>query len=266
MSDPNIERFPSPPRVPEDEPPAGTFMSTPETLANIFFDPGSVFESLRARPRFLVAGLIIIVISLAFTSLFFQRVGYENAMRASIEDGPNAGQTKPEDRARRFQIRLNPVVKTFYYISPVIAMIIATALGAALYLLGTMAMGQRISYRQALSIWAYSTLPPLLLVKLLSILLLFLKPVDEIDAGEFRGDIVNADLGLLVDAKASPMLASALGAIDLFTFYGLFLAALGLRYVARLSTGAAWGIVLIVWAAKIVLRLIWAIAIGSAIG
>lgn len=268
MSDSEIEGFqpPPPPRLPEDEQPTGPVMSTAETLTNIFFEPGSVFQSLRARPRFLVAGLIVIAVSMAFTITFFQRAGYEETMREAIENSPRSSQMSPEQKEKAFELYQRPYIKAFTYATPLIALVVAFAVGAALYMLGVMAMGQRISYRQALSVWVYSSYPPGVLVGLLSILLLFLKSPDDIDPSQLRGGIVHADLSVLVNAKASPVMAAALGSIDLFGFYGLFLAALGLRYVARLSSGSAWGIVLTIWFIKVALRVIWATAFGTAIG
>jgi Yip1 domain len=268
MSDPSVESWqpPPPPRMPESELPTGPTMSTGETLVNIFFEPGSVFQSLRARPRFLLAGLIMIVVTTAITVLLFQRVGYENAMRAALENSPRSSQMSPDQKESALELYQNPFIKALTYSIPLISIVLLAATGAAFYLLGVMAMGKRISFQQALSVWVYSSFPPSFLVGLLSIVLLFLKSPDEIDASQLRGGIVHADLSLLVDAKASPVLAAALGSIDLFTFYGLFLAALGLRYVARLSSGAAWGIVLVIWIVKVIARVIWAIAFGTAVG
>lgn len=267
MSDPNQEDFRSlPSSGPEAELPAGATMSTGDTLANIFFEPGSVFEALRVRPRFLVAGLIVIAVTMAYAALFIGRVGYDNTMREAIEKSPRAEQMSPEQKAKALEFYQKPYMKALTYATPVIGIAVAYAVGAALYLLGVMAMGQRISYPQALSVWVYSSFPPALLSGLLSILLLFLKPADEIDPSHLRGGIVHADLSLLVDVKASPVLAAILGSIDIFAFYGLFLAALGLRKVASISPGAAWGIVLIIWLVKVIVRIIWATAFGTAIG
>lgn len=268
MSDPNAESFlpPPPPPMPRSEAPTGPEMSTPETLSNIFFEPGRVFEALRARPRFLVAGAIIIAVSMIFTILFFQRVGYENAMREAIEKSPRSSQMSPEQKEQALEIYQRPYVKAITYCTPIIGIALVFAIGAALYLLGTMAVGQRISYLQALSVWVYSSFPPFLISGLLSVLVLFLKSRDDIDPAQLRGGLVKADLSILVNEKASPVLAAMLGSIDLFAFYGLFLAALGLRKVAKLSPETAWGIVLTIWALKVILRIIWATAFGTAIG
>jgi hypothetical protein len=59
------------------------------------------------------------------------------------------------------------------------------------------------------------------------------------------------------------VLATALGSLDLFALYGLFLAALGLRKVARLSSGSAWAIVLGLWLLGVVARTIGSSALGT---
>ena len=244
----------------------GPVMSTAETLSGIFFEPGRVFESLRARPRFLVAGAIIIAVSMAFTILFFQRVGYENAMREAIEKSPRSSQLSPEQKEDALEIYQKPYVKAITYCTPIAAIAIVFAIGGALYLLGTMVVGQKINYRQALSVWVYASFAPAVVSGLLSILILFLKSPDDIDPAQLRGGLVKADLSILVDEKASPVLAATLGSIDLFAFYGLFLAALGLRKVAKLSPETAWVIVLTIWTLKVLLRIIWATAFGTTIG
>jgi hypothetical protein len=83
---------------------------------------------------------------------------------------------------------------------------------------------------------------------LLNLVILFIKPPTE-DAEIARGlsGLVHANLGMISDPAAAPALTTALASLDLFALYGLFLAALGLRKIARLSSGAAWTIVLVIW-------------------
>ena len=54
-----------------------------------------------------------------------------------------------------------------------------------------------------------------------------------------------------------------LGSFDLFTFYGLFLAATGLRKVGRLSSGAAWGVALGLWLVWLLVKIGWAAAFSK---
>jgi dipeptide/tripeptide permease len=57
-----------------------------------------------------------------------------------------------------------------------------------------------------------------------------------------------------------------LASLDVFALYGLFLAALGMRKVARLSPGQAWTIVLALWLVGVVIRIALALVFGRVIG
>lgn len=241
-------------------------MSTPQTLTGIFFEPGRTFEALRARPRFLVAGIILAIALLAFTVLLFQKIDYEAMVRHAVENGPFADSQSPEQKELAIQMQTKPVFKAFNYVSPLIGVPIFLALGGLIYMLGTMVMGKKISYKQAISVWTYSALPPALLSTLANIILLFVRPPDPSEGAAARGGLVHANLGILMDRAAHPVMVSALGALDLFVFYGLVLAAIGLQKTGRMSSGAAWTVVLVVWLIGVVLRVCFAALFGQAMG
>lgn len=240
-------------------------MSTSETLTNIFFEPGRTFEALRARPRFLVAALIITALTTLFTILFFEKVNFEQFMRDQIENSPRTAQMTREQKDQAIRTQTSPIVKGISYVSPVIGLTIFIAAGAALYMLGAMLMGGPMSYKQALSVWTYSSYAPGILAMMASMLLLFLKPREDIDLARGAGGLLQANLGLLVGNDASPMLASILRSFDIFSFFGLFLAVIGLRKVARLSSGAAWAVALGIWLLGILAKVVWAAVFGQAI-
>ncbi|HYG08903.1 MAG TPA: Yip1 family protein [Pyrinomonadaceae bacterium] len=239
-------------------------MTTPQTLANIFFEPGRTFEALRERPRFLVAALITLVAFMAFYLAYIQRVGYENIINAEIETRAQSTEMSDEQKAAGRDIQLKPFVKAIRYGVPVIGIAVVLAAGAGIYLLGSMLMGKGISYKQALAVWTYSSLPPLVLVVIANLVLLLGNPPTG-DAEIARGlnGLVHANPGILVDGAEQPVIATALGSLDLFAFYGLFLAALGLRKVARLSSGSAWAIVLGLWVLGVIARVVIASVTGT---
>lgn len=261
------------PSAPESSPPLQTetyqspssastapVMSTPETLGNIFFEPGRTFEALRERPRFLVVLIIAVVIAILVTFLLFQRVDYARFMRDQIEQSPQAAQMSPEQKDQAVGFWTGPVGSVVIYLFPIIGTLVTFAAGGALYLLGTMMMGGRITYRQAISVWAYSSFPPLVLGSLIAIVVLFLKSPDDIDVSKPGGGLVIANLAVLLGRDASPVLTALLGSIDVLAFYGLFLAAIGLHKVGRMSSGAAWSVVVGLWVIGVVLKVAWAAA------
>jgi hypothetical protein len=265
--EPNAGGFqpPPPPPLPNKERLDGPSLSTGETLTGIFFEPGRVFESFRPKPRFLVAGIIIIVAVMAFTATFYARMGFEEVMRAAIEESPQAANLSPEQKEGAIRFWTGPIGKAVAIISPVFAIPIFIAAGAALYLLGVMAMGKSTTYSRTLAVWAYSSMPPILIAMLLNIVLVFIKQVEgaELVQASRRG-LVRANLSFLVNPAENPVLATLLGAFDVFAFYGLFLAALGLQKVARLTQGSAWGIVLVLWIIGLVIKLAFSAISGGA--
>lgn len=229
----------------------GPAMSTPATLANIFFEPGETFAALRARPRFLVAALLILAMILLVTVLLMQKVNFGEFIANQMENSPQTAQMSPEQKAQAVAFWTGPFGKVVTYVIPVVGVTVIFAAGAAIYMLGVMLMGGKLSYKQALSVWVYSSLPPAVLGTILSIIILMLKPAEEIDLNKSGAGLAVTNLGALIN-PASPVLRAALSWFDLFTFYGMFLAALGLRKVGKISSGAAWTIVIAMWLCGVV--------------
>lgn len=235
-------------------------MSTSETLGNIFFDPGATFESLQKKPRFLVVALIMVVMFVGFSVLLFKKVNFEEFMRQQIEKSPRTAQMTPEQKEQAVKMQSGPVGKTIAYVIPVVAVAVLFSAGAGLYLLGVMAMGGVMSYKQAISVWAYSSLPPAVLGTLVGVIVLLMKPADSIDLAHPES-ITQTNLGALLNSTSGPVYA-LLSQMDLFQFYGLFLAALGLKTVGRISSGSAWTIVLAFFIIKVLGKVGWASMFG----
>jgi hypothetical protein len=250
--------FTTPPHAGEAD---GPTMSTPETLTGIFFEPGRTFEALRARPRFLIAGLILLALALAVTVLLMQKVDFAQFIANQINNGPRAEQMSEAQKAAAVGFWTGPIGKVAIYVLPVVVTIIIFAAGAGLYLLATMLMGGKLSYKQALSVWVYSSFPPGILTAILSVVVLLMKPAEDIDLNKSGGGLVVTNLAALIN-PSSPALRGALGWFDLFTFYGMYLAALGLRKVGKLSSGSAWTIVIALW----FIGMLWSAGRGALFG
>ncbi len=95
-------------------------------------------------------------------------------------------------------------------------------------------------------------------------MLLFLKSRDDIDPTAINNGLARANPAILIDTKAQPVLGTILGSFDLIQFYGLFLAAVGLKTMAKLSTGSAWAIVLGIWVVGLVLKVAMSMLMGQA--
>jgi len=255
MSDPNqVFQAPPPPPFAPTPPPPTVEMSTPQTLTGIFFEPGRVFEALRSRPRFLIAGLILLVLVCAVTAALFMRKDMSGYIRDKMEQSNRNPNATPEQK--EMGVKFGTAVAALAFPVSVPFWI---AGGAALYLLGVMAFGGSISYKQSLAVWVYSALPPAILGTIVAILVLFLKAADQIDPEHML--ITNP--GAFMGPDSSKVLTAFLSQFDLLRFYGLFLAAIGLKKVAKLSSGAAWGVVILLFVIRAVLGIASAAIFGG---
>ena len=254
MSDPNqIFQAPPPPPFAPTPPPPTVEMSTPQTLTGIFFEPGRVFEALRSRPRFLIAGLILLVLTCAVIALLFVRKDMTGYIRDKMEQQQSNQNATPEQKELGLKIGTAIAAVGFPLSVP-----FWIAAGAALYLLGVMAFGGAISYKQSLAVWVYSSLPPAILGTIVAILVLFLKNADQIDPEH----LLITNPGAFMGADSSKVLTALLSQFDLLRFYGLFLAAIGLKKVAKMSSGAAWGVVILLFLIRAVLGIAGAAIFG----
>lgn len=247
MSDPNQQwQPPPPPPLPPEE--TGPDMSTPATLSGIFFEPGRTFEALRKRPRFLVVGVILILLTTLVDVALFARVDMGQFIRDKMEQS-SQGQAQTEQQ-KEMGVKIGKIVGG---VLPPLSVPIVIAAGAALYLLGVMAFGGTISYKKSVSVWAYSSLPPSVIGTIVALLVLFLKTSDTIDPEH----LLVTNPGAFMNAQQSPVLTALLSQFDLVRFYGLFLAAVGLRKVGKISSGSAWGVVLGYWLIGLILAVAW---------
>jgi hypothetical protein len=249
MSDPNQQwQPPPPPDVPSEPVETGPDMSTPATLSGIFFEPGRTFDALRKRPRFLIVGIILIVLTTLVDVALFARVDMGQYIREKMEQS-SSSQSQTEEQ-KEMGVKIGKILGG---VIPPLSVPVVIAAGAALYLLGVMAFGGSIGYKKAVSVWAYSSLPPTIIGTIVALLVLFLKASDTVDPEH----LLVTNPGAFTNAHDAPVLTALLSQFDIIRFYGLFLAAIGLRKVAKISSGSAWGVVLGYWLLGLILAVAW---------
>jgi len=254
MSDPNQGFQPPPPPSLEKPEVPTEVMSTGQTLTGIFFEPSRVFEALRFRPRFLIAGLVLLIFTIGVTAVVFQRIDMGQYIRDKMEKSPRNANSSPEQK--EMGVKFGKVIGA---VGIPLSVPITIAAGGGLYLLGVMAFGGSITFKKSLAVWTYSSLPPAVLGSLVAILVLFLKTADTIDPEH----LLITNPGAFMGPDASPVVVATLSQFDLLRFYGLFLAAVGLRKVGKLSSGTAWGVVLSFFLIRAVLGIASAAIFGG---
>lgn len=254
------ENWQAPPPPIDNMPPVEPAqMSEVGTLGSIFFEPGATFEDLRRKPRFILASLIMVVLFAAFIVAFNSKLGFERIARERLENASWYQSQSPEQKAQMLEQQTSPVVKGITYAVAPLAFLVTLLIGGLIYWLGANAMGGSATFLRGLAVWVYSGFPPFVVSMLANLLILFLKSPDDIDIAASQNGLVQASPAFFMNAKSSPVLHAVLGTFDIFFIWGWILAAIGLRIVGKISTGAAWAIVLLVALLNVAFRVVTAL-------
>lgn len=257
---PEWQAPPPPEKITDQSEPAQ--MSEVGTLGSIFFEPGRTFDDLRRKPRFILAALIPVILLTLFMGAFTARIGYERLVRERLEASSWYQGQPAEVQKQMLEQQSSPITQYVSMAVAPIAVLISFFIGGLLYWGGVNAMGGSMSYLRGVAVWVYSGFPPFVVSMLANLLILFLKSPDDIDTVASQQGLIHANPSLFIDTKAMPVLGAVLGTFDLFYIWGWVLAAIGLRIVGKISTGAAWAIVLIVALLNVASRVVGALFQG----
>lgn len=251
-------------RLPEtaaDEPP----MSAMQKLTGIFFEPSRVFKNLRAHPYWLAAFLVIVIANIVYTNAFVQRLTPERIVghtmdklaESPIKPPPEAMEQAREDALKQ---ATQPIQRAQSALKTFVGAFVIGSFVAALYLVVVMIFGGRINFWQALAVYFYASLPVVLITKVISLVILFLKDPTDIHPILGQETLVQDNLGVLFNPADNPVLFVAASVIGVLSLYGLWLRAKGLQNGGtKVSSTAAWGATLTVW----VLFVLFAITITA---
>ncbi len=246
---------------------AGAPMSFPAKLAGIFFEPSAVFRNLRAHPRWLAALVLTALLSFAYSTAFVQRLTPERIVSFTTDKVAEQFNIQPEQAARMKETQIadakSPAKIAGNAVTTFVGAFVLVAIFGALYMLLVLLFGGRLGFWQGLSVAVWASLPPVVIGRLLSLVLLFIKDPDDIHPVLGQGGLVTDNLGALVKPGEHPILFGLLSAFGVLAFYHLWLVATGLRNTSdRLSKGSAWTIAIIFWG----LGLLFAVASGALFG
>jgi hypothetical protein len=249
------------PVVPESDPP----LSFLEKVTGIFYEPSRVFRSLRAYPHWAGALVLIVVVSQIYSFAFVQRITAERIVehmtqKISEMGPPFAPPPERLETIRNDQMSAlkNPVERAGGVLKAFVGTFVFLVFFAALSLLGVLAFGGRMNFWQSLAIIAYAALPVVAITKLLGLVILYLKPAEDLHPILNQETTLQDNLGILFSVSEHPVLFVMASFIGLTSFYGLWLRAKGLHHGAtRVSKGAAWGVAITLFAVFLIFVAIW---------
>jgi Yip1 domain len=227
-------------------------LSTVEQLTGIFYEPTRVFRSLRGKPSWIAPLLVIGLLNAAYIAAFTQRLTAERIVNYTVDkmaDTPFIpAEAVERARAQGLEDAKSPVQKVNNAIKSIVGVFIGVFFISALYLVALLAFGGRVNFWQAVSIFAFASLPAAVITKVVSFVLLYLKSPDDIHPLMGQETLLQDNLGILLAPKDHPVLFVLAASIGILSFYKLWLVAKGLKEGAtKVSSTAAWGVAITMW-------------------
>ena len=226
-------------------------------LIGVLTAPGRTFRSIRDRPTWGVALLVLILIGAGVYALLSQRLDMADMVRQGIEA---RGTEMPEEQVER--------MIDLYESYGVLFSLVMILLGSpALYLIASLFLwvavrlvGGELSFKQGFSVFVHSQMPQVV-AGVLSLPAIFSRT--DFGFEELKtGSILPSNLGFLAPSEAGAGLVSLLSSVDLFGFWTLVLLCIGFAAVSRLKIGTASAAVVTCWLIYALGKAGWAVVFG----
>lgn len=262
MQNPEAGQWQAPPRGNSDS--DGPQMSEFGTIAGIFFEPGRTFESLRHKPRFVLATVIVSLLLAAYGFALAYKVGDAGVRQFIVEQmdkSPRTSGMSSDEKAKVVDMQMT-FSKIGRFASPIFIAIFMV-IGGALYWVAGKLFGGSGNFLHGWSVFVYSALPPVVVGTIANFIVMAFKSANEIDLATSQRTLIQASPAILMDGKSAPVLATLVGTLDLFMIWGWVLAAIGLKITNRISSASAWAIVLIFALVGLMFRVVFAYVGGA---
>ncbi len=244
-------------------------MSALQKLIGIFYEPSRVFRNLRVHPTWLAAFLVIGIANAVYTAAFVQRLTPERIVGFTMDKLADSPIKPPPDkmeqaRENAMQQAKQPVQRVQTAAKSFVLLFVFASFIAALCLLGVLAFGGRINYWQAFAAVIYGYLPVIVIMKVVSLVILYVKTPDDIHPILNQETLLQDNLGILFNPAEHPALFVLGSVIGVLSFYGLWLRVKGLQHAGqKVSSSTAWGVALTLFVLALIMGMIFATLFSS---
>ena len=220
-------------------------------LIGAIVNPRPTFEDIARKPSWLLPLLLLIILSLAITYIFGQRVGWRGFMEKQLAQSSRAQQLTPEQRehALETQVKVAPILGYVFGVIgfPIIALVVAAIFMGIFNATSSAALDFKTSF----GVVTHSYMP-FVIASLLGILILYLKPPDQIDLQ----NLVASNAGTFLSSDAPKWLLALCTSLDIFTFWVLGLMAFAYSAVRpkKIKFGSALTWIVGIWVVFVLIK------------
>lgn len=220
-------------------------------LIGAIINPRPTFEDIARKPSWLLPLLLLIILSLSITYIFGKRVGWRAFMEKQLAQNSRVQQLSPEQREQTLetQVKVAPIIG---YVFGVIGFPIVVVVIAAIFMgIFNATSSAALDFKTSLGVITHSY-TPFVIASLLGVLILCLKPPDQIDLQ----NLVASNAGTFLSSDAPKWLLALCTSLDIFTFWVLGLMAFAYSAVRpkKIKFGSALTWIVGIWVVFVLVK------------
>ena len=227
---------------PQPEPPAPAPQNFFSRLIGVYFSPGETFQDIGRTPSIVLPIIVLILLTIGVVFVVSQRISFEKVAVQRIDDGVAEGKFSAE-QAEQQKEGIKKMAPFFKFVIPFIAgifVIVAALAIAGLAKLVSSMVGVENKFLPLFGVTIYTMLAVSLISSVLLIILLYLKPADDIDPNNPLGSNLAALLSMAGVTSLPKFLKGLLTYVDVFYIWKVVLLGIGYAAVSRkLKTSTA---------------------------
>jgi hypothetical protein len=211
-------------------------------LIGVLVSPAKTFEAIAARPTWVVALLVLVVIGVVTGSLISGKIDYEDVIRQSLEQqGRQLGEAETQQAIDIGE----KIARVMTIVGPLVFQPLVYLLLAVIFMVLFKVLGGDLSYVKSLAVIVHGMMPRLVLA-LLSIPVILGR--QEFSAKELEsGGVMASNPGAFLGEDAGPGLVAFLSSLDVFSIWAVALLIVGFAAAAKISKGTAASGVVGLW-------------------
>jgi hypothetical protein len=236
-----------------------------ERLSGVYFSPSETFVDLRHGARIALPLIMLICLTTGSALITSIKLPSEKLMNDQVERMVEEGQLTPEqaETQREQMAKFAPYAKILTPVLAVVFVILLTLAIAGVAKLVTMMMGVENSFAPLWSVTIYSLLAVSIISITLFTVILYVKPIDEIDILNPLGSNLAAILALFGVTGLPKFVAGLLSYFDIFYIWKLVLLGIGYAAVSpRLKTSMAVSICMVLGTVFAIIAAAWGAVFG----
>jgi hypothetical protein len=226
-------------------------------FANIWFEPGRVFEQVVTAPRWWVPLLLLSVATVVYMAAFSTQIGWDTFMRNELDSNPRLENLSVDQREQIIRTQVKFAAIAGYAGAPIGMIASACIIGAVFVLILRYMLDAPCGFGQTLGVVAWSMVPGLLNIGA-AILMVYMQSPQDFDLK----NPVGVNIGYYLSKESPAWMRSLLSSIDFFSLWNILLLATGMSILARKPWASSLVAVLIPWGVYVALKTGWAAIFG----